>query len=101
MAYRDYWQNVIDLVYDDVNSELNTQEEIDDLVASTLSGLVGFTSNQDDIPSDYHGRAREFYSPLDLLVYLQEGGIPDSAVWIWEEVTDDDNIYHAYISDGS
>lgn len=101
MAYTSYWQDVIDIVYDAINNELNTQEEIDAIIEDQFSILAGYTFDQDEVPAEYHGRAREFYSPLDILQYLMEGGIPNSSVWIWGEELDGDTIYHAYISDGS
>lgn len=101
MADRPYWQEMNDYIYDSVNDELNTQEEIDAKIADAFSIYSDFTFNQDEIGEEFHGRVRTFVDPIDLIRYLEEGGVPPECVEIWGEETEDDIEYHVYISDNT
>ena len=101
MADRPYWEEMRDYIYDSVNDELNTQEEIDAKIADAFSIYSDFTFNQDEIGSEFHGRVRTFVDPIDLIRYLEEGGVPPECVEVWAEETEDDIEYHVYISDNT
>lgn len=101
MADRPYWQEMTEYIYDSVNSELNTQEEIDARISDAFSIYDLFTGNQDDIDDDFKSRVRTFFDPIDLIRYVEEGGIPENCVQIWAEETEDDIEYHIYISENS
>lgn len=101
MADRPYWQEMSDYIYDTVNSELNTQAEIDAKIETALSVYDYFTFDQDEIGEEFKSRVRTFWDPIDLIRWVEEAGIPESAVQIWGEVDEDDIEYHIYISDNS
>lgn len=96
--YDDFWQDIIDIVWDAINNELNTQEEIDQIISDQFSVFAGYTDNQDTIPGDFKMRQREFDNPVNLMTWLQDGGVPVTAVYIWREDTPDGPYYHTFIS---
>ena len=99
MTDRPYWQEMTEYIYDSGTGTLRTQEEIDDRIADAFSIYSDFTTNQDDIGEEYKARVRTFLEPIDLIRYLEEGGVPPECVEIWAEETGDDIEYHIYISD--
>ena len=101
MADRPYWQEMREYIYDSVNDELNTQEEIDTKIADALSIYDHFTFDQDEIEDEFKSRVRTFWDPVDLIRWAEEAGIPESAIQIWGEEHEDDIEYHIYVSDNS
>lgn len=101
MADRPYWQEMSDYIYDTVNSELNTQEEIDVKISDALSIYSNFTFDQDEIGEEFKSRMRTFIDPVDLLRWTEEAGIPPECCEIWGEEHEDDIEYHIYISDST
>jgi len=101
MADRPYWEEMRDYIYDSDNDELNTQEEIDAKIEEAFGVYDLFTLDQDEIGEEFKARMRTFVDPVDLIRWLEEAGVPESAVEIWGEQTDDDIEYHVYISDNS
>lgn len=100
--YRDFWQRQIDIIYDAINNEVNTQEEIDTAVASAMSVFAGFTQDATDIPSDFKRRRRRFDDPIDLMKWIERGGIPIQCIYVHEGVlSDDERVYIAYVSQDS
>lgn len=101
MADRPYWQQMTDYIYNPGEDRLNTQEEIDQRIEDAFSIYSDFTTNQDDIGEEFHGRVRTFTDPIDLIRYVEEGGVPPECVEIWAEEDDGDYEYHVYISDNT
>lgn len=96
--YRPYWQQMRDYIHGEMGEELS-QEDIDTKIANALSIYSYFTFNQDDIGEEFKARIRTFIDPVDLIQYLEEGGVPPECVEIWAEEDGDDYEYHVYISD--
>lgn len=99
MPDRPYWEEMRDYIYDDVGDVLRTQEEIDTKIADAFSIYSDFTFDQDEIGEEFQARVRTFNDPIDLMRYLEEGGVPPECVEIWAEEDDGDYEYHVYISD--
>jgi hypothetical protein len=99
MSYRDFWQEHIDAVYDSLNDELLTQEEIDDALESAFSVFAGYTQDAATIPNEYDRRKREFYDPINLIKWVRDGGIPLSAVIVHRFISNGGDFkYRAYVS---
>lgn len=96
----DFWQDITELVYDAVNNDLYTDEEREALIEDAFSTFAGYTSNAGNIPDNFRRRRTEFYSPVDLLYWVEDGGIPPSAVYIHKHksVRDNSDRYTTYIS---
>lgn len=97
MSYETFWQDIIDIVYDAVNDELNTQEEINQIIEDQLESLVSWTFDQDEIPAEYKMRSKEFDNPVNLFNWISTGP-PVSALWVWiEEEPNGDRWYHVFV----
>lgn len=97
MSYESFWEDIINIVYDSVNNELNTQEEINEIIEDQLDSLVSWTFDQDEIPTEYKMRSREFTDPVNLFNWIATGP-PVSAIWVWiEEDSDGERWYHVFV----
>ena len=101
MPYRDFWQEMIDVVYDTINSELNTQEEIDAILEDEFSVFYGYGTDVTDIPLEFERRRVEFLSPVDLIRWIQRGKIPPSACYVTYHTVGEDRVYKVYVSPNS
>lgn len=99
MAYRDFWQELIDLVRNSATNTDYTQAEIDDNIATAFSVFADYTQDAGTIPNDFKRRKRDFYDPVNLLQWLRDAGIPISSTIIHRHVGNRGDIkYTAYIS---
>jgi hypothetical protein len=97
MSYENFWQDVIDIVYDAVNDKLNTQEEINEIIEDQLDSLVSWTFDLDEVPPEYKMRSKEFLNPVDLFNWIATGP-PVSAIWVWIEVDNEETRwYHVLV----
>lgn len=99
MPDRPYWEEMKEYIYDDVGEVLRTQEEIDARVEDAFSIYSDFTSNMDEIGEEFKARIRTFIDPIDLIRYLEEGGVPPECVEVWIHEDEGDYEYHVFISD--
>lgn len=97
MSYDNFWEDIIGYVYDAINNELNTQEEIDAIIEENFEIFAGQSENMDDIPAEYKMRSKEFDNPVNLLNWAANGP-PVSAIWIWVERTGNgETFYHTFV----
>ena len=96
----EYWQAIIDLLYDAINSEFYTDEEREDKIEEAFEDFAGFTYDVSDVPINYTRRANMFYSPIDLIYWIEDAGIPVHYVYVHSHssVRDGSSQYNAYIS---
>ena len=99
MADRPYWQQMTDYIYNPVDNDLNTQEEIDSRIEDALSIFDHFTFDQDEIGAEFKGRTTTFENPIDLIRWVEEAGIPEGCIQVWAYDGGEDVEYHVYVSD--
>lgn len=90
---------MIDVIYDAVNNEVNTQEEIDDIITDQFSVFADYTADMFSIPSEFKSRKVFFNDPTNLIRWIAKAGIPTSATIIWKYTDGSGNIqYKPFIS---
>lgn len=99
---RDFWQEIVDTVYDAVNSVLFTQEEIDDIVSTQMGVFAGYTDDPLDIPGNFDRRKKTFDDPVSLIRWIARSGIPPQCVFVRRYfISEGEAQYVTYISQDS
>ncbi len=95
-----FWQDIKDTLYDAVNNEFYTEEERETIIEESFSEFAGYTNDVTDIPLAFTSRQHTFYSPIDLLYWVEDAGIPIEYVFIHyhTSIRDNSTQYNVYIS---
>jgi hypothetical protein len=100
MMSDNFWEDITNLIYDAINNELYTEEERNALIEDAFSSFAGFTVDADSIPGNFRFRSHTFYSPIDLVYWVEDAGVPTHYVYIHQHTSVRDNSvqYNVYIS---
>lgn len=103
MAYRSFWQNIRETVYNFVSGVFRTQAEIDTDIEAQLSNYGTVVGGGNPLPPGARSRPRLFYDPNDAIKYVSDAGVPGNYVYfvIYDQGgTDGDTYYRVYIEEG-
>lgn len=82
MSFRPTWNTLRNVIYSFVSNALRTQAQIDGQLANLLDDYGTIIQHPNDLPSNAKRRRRIFFSPNDIMSYLDDGAIPADYVYL-------------------